>query len=58
MLDLVTIMLGTNDLKRRFGLGASISPKEPERWSDGPGDCGPNDGAPQVLLMARRQSRD
>ncbi|MGA7391694.1 MAG: SGNH/GDSL hydrolase family protein [Terrimicrobiaceae bacterium] len=53
-LDLVTIMLGTNDLKRRFGLGALDI-------AEGAGalvemvqksDCGPGDGAPQVLLMA------
>jgi lysophospholipase L1-like esterase len=52
--DLVTILLGTNDLKRRFGVGAfdiaagagvlvEIVQKS---------DCGPGDRAPQVLLMA------
>jgi lysophospholipase L1-like esterase len=53
-IDLVTIMLGTNDLKRRFGLGAfdiaagagvlvEIIQKS---------DCGPDEQAPKVLLMA------
>lgn len=52
--DLVTIMLGTNDLKRRFGLGAFDI-------AEGAGtlveivqksDCGPGDSAPRVLLIA------
>ncbi len=52
--DLVTIMLGTNDLKRRFGLGAFDI-------AEGAGtlveivqksNCGPGDGAPHVLLIA------
>jgi lysophospholipase L1-like esterase len=53
-IDLVTIMLGTNDLKRRFNLGAFDI-------ATGAGvlaqmvqesDCGPGGRAPQVLLMA------
>jgi lysophospholipase L1-like esterase len=53
-LDLVIIMLGTNDLKRRFGLGAYDI-------AEGAGtlvemvqksDCGPQKRPPQVLLMA------
>jgi lysophospholipase L1-like esterase len=53
-IDLVTIMLGTNDLKRRFDLGAFDI-------ASGAGvlvemvqktDCGPGGRAPQVLLMA------
>lgn len=53
-IDLVTIMLGTNDLKRRFDLGAFDI-------ATGAGvlvemvqksDCGPGGRAPQVLLMA------
>ncbi len=52
--DLVIIMLGTNDLKRRFGLGAYDI-------AEGAGalveivqmsDCGPGDRPPQVLLLA------
>jgi lysophospholipase L1-like esterase len=52
-IDLVTIMLGTNDLKRRFGLGAYDI-------AEGAGtlveivqksDCGPQEQAPKVLLM-------
>ncbi|MGA7902106.1 MAG: SGNH/GDSL hydrolase family protein [Terrimicrobiaceae bacterium] len=53
-IDLVAIMLGTNDLKRRFGVGAfdiaagagvlvEIVQKS---------DCGPTGRAPNVLLMA------
>jgi lysophospholipase L1-like esterase len=53
-IDLITIMLGTNDLKRRFSLGAYDI-------AEGAGvlvnivqrsDCGPQEGAPKVLLMA------
>ena len=53
-IDLVTIMLGTNDLKRRFSLGAYDI-------AEGAGvlvnivqksDCGPQEDAPKVLLMA------
>jgi len=53
-IDLVTIMLGTNDLKRRFGLGAYDI-------AEGAGtlveivqksNCGPENRAPQVLLIA------
>jgi lysophospholipase L1-like esterase len=53
-LDLVIIMLGTNDLKRRFGLGAYDI-------AEGAGtlveivqksDCGPQNRPPQALLMA------
>jgi lysophospholipase L1-like esterase len=53
-IDLVTIMLGTNDLKRRFNrcasdiaqsaasLGVTVSQSQ----------CGPDGGMPRVLLMA------
>ena len=53
-IDLITIMLGTNDLKRRFSLGAYDI-------AEGAGmlvnivqksDCGPQKRAPKVLLMA------
>lgn len=52
--DLIIIMLGTNDLKKRFSVPACDI-------ADGAGvlvdivkqsGCGPNGGAPQVLLMA------
>jgi lysophospholipase L1-like esterase len=52
-LDLVILMLGTNDLKRRFGVSAG-------EVADGAGqlvdlvrasDCGPDEGPPQVLLV-------
>ena len=52
-IDLVTVMLGTNDLKKRFSLG-------PYDIAQGAGvlvkmiqqsDCGPNNTAPKVLLM-------
>ena len=53
-LDLVIIMLGTNDLKRRFGVGAYDIAR-----SAGVlvhivqnSTCGPNDTTPKVLLMA------
>jgi lysophospholipase L1-like esterase len=53
-IDLVIIMLGTNDLKRRFSVGAYDI-------AEGAGalveivqksDCGPQKRAPKVLLMA------
>ena len=53
-IDLVIIMLGTNDLKRRFSVGAYDI-------AEGAGvlvnivqksNCGPQEGAPKVLLMA------
>ncbi|PPS44979.1 SGNH/GDSL hydrolase family protein [Chroococcidiopsis sp. TS-821] len=53
-IDLVTIMLGTNDLKKRFGLsafdiakGAGILVNIIQRSK-----TGPNSSAPKVLLMA------
>lgn len=53
-LDLVVMMLGTNDLKKRFSLsaydiaeGAGVLVNIIQRSK-----AGPNEGAPQVLLMA------
>ena len=53
-IDLVTIMLGTNDLKQRFSLsaydiaeGAGVLVNIVQK-----SDCGPQEGAPKVLLMA------
>jgi lysophospholipase L1-like esterase len=53
-LDLVIIMLGTNDLKRRFSLsafdvaeGAGVLVDIVQR-----GDCGPQNQTPKVLLIA------
>lgn len=52
--DLVTIMLGTNDLKKRFSLsaydiaeGAGVLVEMIQQ-----SDCGPEERPPQVLLMA------
>lgn len=52
--DLVVIMLGTNDLKKRFSLsaydiaeGAGVLVDMVQK-----SDCGPGERAPQVLLMA------
>lgn len=53
-LDLVAIMLGTNDLKERFGASASdiaqgaASLAEEILYSG----CGPENGAPEVLLIS------
>jgi len=51
--DLVVLMLGTNDLKRRFSLpaydiakGAGVLAEVILR-----SECGPDDGAPQVLML-------
>lgn len=52
--DLVAIMLGTNDLKARFGLSASDIAEGAEalaRLALASG-CGPEGGAPRVLLMS------
>jgi lysophospholipase L1-like esterase len=52
-IDLVIVMLGTNDLKQRFGVG-------PREIAEGAGTlvelarasaCGPEQGAPEVLLV-------
>ena len=52
-LDLVTVMLGTNDLKKRFSLsaydiaqGVGVLVKMIQQ-----SECGPNNSAPKVLLM-------
>jgi lysophospholipase L1-like esterase len=52
-LDLVVVMLGTNDLKQRLGVGArdiaagaGLLVDEIER-----SECGPEGGSPQVLLV-------
>ena len=53
-IDLMTIMLGTNDLKARFAASASdiaqgaASLAEMALWSG----CGPEDGAPLVVLIS------
>lgn len=53
-LDLVVVMLGTNDLKERFGASASdiaqgaASLADIIRWSG----CGPGGGAPEILLVS------
>lgn len=52
--DLVAIMLGTNDLKARFGLSASDIAEgaaELARLAQRSG-CGPGGGPPRVLLIA------
>ena len=53
-IDIMTLMLGTNDLKSRFGvqpldIGESIGILLDTIAKSG---AGPNDGAPRVLLMA------
>jgi len=52
--DLVTIMLGTNDLKKRFSLSAYDIAEGAGVLVDivQKSDCGPGERAPQVLLMA------
>ena len=52
-LDLVTIMLGTNDLKRRFGPSASAIAEGAVLLADmaRASRVGPGDTAPSVLLM-------
>lgn len=53
-IDLVTIMLGTNDLKMRFSVPASDIAKSAGVLVDIvlKSDCGPGGRAPKVLLMA------
>lgn len=53
-LDLVIIMLGTNDLKKRFSVSAYDIANSAGVLVDivRSSTAGPNDGAPQVLLMA------
>lgn len=52
--DLVVIMLGTNDLKKRFSLSAYDIAEGAGVLVDivQKSDCGPGERAPQVLLMA------
>lgn len=52
--DLVVIMLGTNDLKKRFSLSAYDIAEGAGVLVDmvHKSDCGPGERAPQVLLMA------
>jgi lysophospholipase L1-like esterase len=52
-LELVIVMLGTNDLKRRIGVSAREIAEGAGMLADivaGSG-CGPDDGAPQVLVV-------
>ncbi len=53
-IDLVTIMLGTNDMKKRFSLSAFDIAEGAGVLVDlvHKSDCGPGGRAPQVLLMA------
>jgi lysophospholipase L1-like esterase len=53
-IDLVTIMLGTNDLKKRFSLSAFDIAEGAGVLVDivHQSDCGPGGRAPQVLLIA------
>ena len=53
-LDLVVIMLGTNDLKRRFGTPAEDIARGAARLVDivRQSKCGPRTDTPQVLLIA------
>jgi lysophospholipase L1-like esterase len=53
-IDLVTIMLGTNDLKRRFGTSASDIAQGAASLAEMVlrSGCGPGGGAPVVLLVA------
>ncbi|MFN8377858.1 MAG: SGNH/GDSL hydrolase family protein [Anaerolineae bacterium] len=53
-LDLLVIMLGTNDCKARWGLPASDISRSAGRLVDLAlaSDCGPAGGPPQVLLIA------
>jgi lysophospholipase L1-like esterase len=53
-IDLVMIMLGTNDLKQRFSLGAYDIAEGAGVLVDivQKSDCGPQNRAPKVLLMA------
>ena len=53
-IDLVTIMLGTNDLKGRFGVSASDIAQGASGLAEMTlrSGCGPDGGAPVVLLVA------
>ena len=53
-LDLVTLMLGTNDLKARFGSSASDIAQGAASLADMMlrSGCGPDGGAPVVLLIS------
>lgn len=53
-IDVVVVMLGTNDLKPRFSVNAGDIAHSLERLVRmiRASDCGPNDAAPQVLLVA------
>lgn len=53
-LDVLVIMLGTNDCKARWGLPASDIARSAGRLVDLAlaSGCGPKDGPPQVLLVA------
>ncbi len=52
--DLVTLMLGTNDLKARFGASASDIAQGAAVLADEilRSGCGPGDGAPVVLMIS------
>jgi lysophospholipase L1-like esterase len=51
--DLVIVMLGTNDLKRRFGVGERDIAEGAGRLLDAvrASDCGPEGSAPRALLV-------
>ncbi len=53
-LDLVVLMLGTNDLKRRFSVSASDIAQSAASLADiiQRSGCGPDGGAPEVLLIS------
>jgi lysophospholipase L1-like esterase len=53
-LDLVIVKLGTNDLKPRFAMNAADIALSLERMVRliRQSECGPNNGAPQILLVA------
>lgn len=53
-LDLVVIMLGTNDIKKRFSLSAFDIARGASRLAEivMKSNCGPEDHAPQVLLVS------
>ncbi len=53
-IDLVTLMLGTNDLKQRFGSSASDIAQGAASLAEMAlrSGCGPGGGAPAVLLVA------
>lgn len=53
-LDLVTLMLGTNDLKERFSVSASDIAQSAASLAEIilRSECGPDGGAPEVLLIS------